>query len=136
MKDKEVKKIIICNATLMWESPSSVPREKYIQFSISGAKAEESQFVNAIDEEDCGLTEIARLLTDVISATDKIPEVMFSHEIDSFTVYVGGLFGRPIIPAEVWVLKPLKRKQRVELSKRLVEFGVSSDSLTKLRLFS
>lgn len=135
MKALEEKKIIICNATLMWKKPSDIPREKYILFSISGTKDEESVYVNAKDGESCGLTEIARLMADSISAAGKIPEIMFKPEIDSFTVYADGLFGRPLIPVEVWVLTPLKRRQKAELLRRLDQFGVSSVSLLSKRIY-
>lgn len=131
---KAVREITICNATLMWTNPSSVPRKKYILFSISGVKTEKDHFVNATDDEDCGLAQIARLLANAISTIDKIPEIVFKPEIDSFTVYRDGFFGRPVIPANVWALKPLKRRQKVELSKRLLKLGVSSDSIIRLKL--
>ena len=80
-------------------------------------------FVNAADDEGCGLTEIARLLVNTINSTAKIQETLFKPEpeISTYIVYADGFFGRPLIPAEVWVLRPPKRRQRIELLQKLPE---------------
>jgi len=118
---KEVKRIIICNATLMWTNPGSVPREKYILFRVIRERKLEECFINAADYEECGLTETARQLANIINSNAKIKEISFKPEISSYTAYADGLFGRPLIPAEFYVFKPLKRKQRIELSQKLLQ---------------
>jgi len=114
---KMVKEVLVCNATSIWRNPDDTTPEKFIYVS-DGKEGFRTQ---------SSLKEVAEYLVKGIFLSESIfegnkePKIIYEASFKSSLHCSDGYFGRPPVPSELVVFKPLGSNQIKKLETHLAK---------------